>query len=65
MFCLDKVIYKSGSLTPGEVILEINGTHVAGYTQTDGITLIRDSTNLLHVTSVYPGKRILWSALYE
>lgn len=51
----DKVIYRSGSLTPGEIILEINSTHVAGYTQTDGIQLIKDSGNLLNITSVFPG----------
>ena len=52
---LDKIIYRSGSLTPGEIILEINDKHVAGYTQTDSITLIKDSGDLLYVTSVYPG----------
>lgn len=51
----DKVIYKSGSLSPGEIILQINGVHVAGYTQTDGITLIRDSPASLNITSVLPG----------
>jgi len=52
---LTEVNFRSGSLSPGEIILEINGMHVAGYTQTDGITLIRDSGSLLHITSVQPG----------
>ena len=55
LFFVDKIIYRSGSLTPGEIILEINDKHVAGYTQTDSITLIKDSGDLLYVTSVYPG----------
>ncbi|XP_065656846.1 membrane-associated guanylate kinase, WW and PDZ domain-containing protein 1 isoform X3 [Hydra vulgaris] len=51
----DKVLYKTGRLTPGEIILEINGTHIAGYTQSDGISLIRNSGNILRITSVISG----------
>ena len=47
--------FRSGVLTAGEIILEINGVHVAGYTQTDGIGLIRDSGNALRITSVQAG----------
>eukprot|EP00794_Sanderia_malayensis_P006133 gene6133-6841_t len=54
----NKVRYKIGSVSPGELILEINGKHIAGYTQTDAISLIKESEEYLELVTVYPGQGI-------
>ena len=51
----DKARYKLGTVSPGELILEINDKHIAGYTQTDAISLIKESGEFLEVVTVYPG----------
>ncbi len=54
----NKVRYKLGTVSPGELILEINGKHIAGYTQTDAISQIKESGEFLEVVTVYPGEEI-------
>ena len=51
----NKVRFKLGTVSAGEIILEINGKHIAGFTQTDAISLIKDSKEHLELVTVYPG----------
>ena len=53
----DRVRYKLGTLQPGEIVLEINQKHVAGYTQTDAISMIKQSGECLELVTVYPGNK--------
>ena len=57
----ERVRFKLNSVSAGEIILEINGKHVAGYTQSDAISLIKESNEHLEVVTVYPGKSSLFS----
>lgn len=53
----DKIIIRSGKLHVEEIILEINGTKVAGFTLWDIHTLLRDFRDqLLHLKTVKAGQ---------
>ena len=54
----DKVIFRSGTLSAEEIILEINGKHIAGYTQTDAIALIKQSGEYMQVRAIHPGETL-------
>ncbi|KAJ8046383.1 Membrane-associated guanylate kinase, WW and PDZ domain-containing protein 2 [Holothuria leucospilota] len=57
----DKIIIRSGKLHVDEIILEINGTKVAGFTLWDIHTLLRDFRDqLLHLKTVKAALRRAW-----
>ena len=59
----DRVRFKLNSVSAGDIILEINGKHVAGYTQSDAISLIKESNEHLEVVTVYPGRPLSFQLL--
>ena len=59
----ERVCFARSSVSAGEIILEINGKHVAGYTQSDAISLIKESNKHLEVVTVYPGRPPLFQLL--
>ena len=54
----DRIKYKRGKLHPGNIILEINGTPVAGYTQFDVLSLIKGSNSALELRTIKQGNKI-------
>lgn len=51
----EKLRYRRGKILPGDVVLEINGTAVAGYTQFDVLPLIKSSREAVTLRTVKPG----------
>lgn len=51
----EKLRYRRGKILPGDVVLEINGTPVAGYTQFDVLPLIKSSREAVTLRTVKPG----------
>lgn len=52
----DRLRYRRGKIYPGDVVVEINGTPVAGYTQFDVLPLIKSSNEAVTLRTVKPGK---------
>ncbi|XP_068758542.1 membrane-associated guanylate kinase, WW and PDZ domain-containing protein 3-like isoform X1 [Montipora capricornis] len=54
----ERLMYRRGKIYPGDVVLEINGTPVAGYTQFDVLPLIKSSKDAVNLRIIKPGEQI-------
>lgn len=52
----DRLRYRRGKIHQGDVVLEINGTAVAGYTQFDVLPLIKSSNEVVTLRTVKQGR---------
>lgn len=52
----DRLRYRRGKIHPGDIVLEINGSPVAGYTQFDVLPLIKSSKEVVTLRTVKPGR---------
>lgn len=51
----ERLMYRRGKIYPGDVVLEINGTPVAGFTQFDVLPLIKSSKDSVTLRIIKPG----------
>ncbi|XP_029212793.2 membrane-associated guanylate kinase, WW and PDZ domain-containing protein 1-like [Acropora millepora] len=54
----ERLMYRRGKIYPGDVVLEINGTPVAGFTQFDVLPLIKSSKDSVTLRIIKPGDQI-------
>lgn len=55
----DRLRYKRGKIYQGDIVLEINGKPVAGYTQFDVLPLIKSSKEAVTLHTVKQGRELI------
>lgn len=55
----DRLRYKRGKIYQGDIVLEINGKPVAGYTQFDVLPLIKSSNEAVTLHTVKQGRELI------